>query len=514
MMTTKILSSSLIYRAGAAFIAWYRYSLIAAFVGFMSEIFGRSDEMLRRSNWTALLTRFNSACARFGRAAVGMTSNSLIVRFWHSKAMRASLLYKYIFAAGMQRVILVVFALYLPIDYVLRNYIPIAVVGSLWDEAFLLFGFLYAVFIRITAEKALEAKSTPLDMPMLLFVGVSVFLFLAVDNYFSIAAAGFRAVVQYMLWFFVLTRIIKNDGDAEAFCITLIAVGTGVALHGIYQYIVGVAIPETWVARAEVGVRTRVFSIIGSPNVMGSFMVMLAPLAAAYAYKVKNLWLKVFMWGCTFVMCIACLFTFSRAAWFGMAVAIVIFAVARDKRLLVLMLLAAAVALFIPEITNRVAFLFTKDFAYANANGGREGRFIYGIQLFERSFKPFGLGFGRYGGAVAMQNQIDKSIFYYYVDNYYFKTMLEMGYAGVAAYALLVISTLECSIRAIWRRKQESMSVIAIGLLSGMVGVLVHSFNENIFEVPYMNAYFWAMAAIIIYIGFMRKPSATPVPKK
>jgi hypothetical protein len=42
------------------------------------------------------------------------------------------------------------------------------------------------------------------------------------------------------------------------------------------------------------------------------------------------------------------------------------------------------------------------------------------------------------------------------------------------------------------------------GMFCGLLGVLVHCFFENIFEEPYMMVYFWAIAAMIVYFGFLR----------
>ena len=42
-------------------------------------------------------------------------------------------------------------------------------------------------------------------------------------------------------------------------------------------------------------------------------------------------------------------------------------------------------------------------------------------------------------------------------------------------------------------------------MFAGMCGVLVHCYFENIFEVPYMMAYFWSMAAAVMYLGYFRK---------
>jgi len=519
LLLKKLFAGSALVQCALRLRDLYQYSFItliintvrnaygtSVFKRIWERIFGCSDTSTRFSGWSAFLTRFNSALARGGRVIRDAAENSVPARIWKSNAFRNSLLFRIFFSRGTNRLIIVIFALYLPIDYLLRTYSPVAAVSSAWDEAFLIFGFLYVLFRRMFAKRALPSRANPYDVPLLLFIGIGFMLLCIVSPYIKIAIAGYRAVVQYMLWFFILTRVIENDGDIIAFCGTIIATSILIALHGIYQYIIAVPIPSNWVAQAEMGVRTRVFSILGSPNVMGSYMVMFAPLTAAFAYKLKPLWAKVVMWCFTFLMCFACLFTFSRGAWFGMAVAIFIFALYMDRKLIALMALAAGVAVFIPQIANRITFLFTSDFAKANMYGGRAGRRREGLKILFSVNPWFGYGLGRFGGAVAMQNQINSSISYFYMDNYYLKTLIEMGYLGLGGYVFALASFIFNAMRSVFRTRGQSVSMISQGMLAGMAGVLAHSFTENIFEVPYMNAYFWGMAAIVIYIGFIRKP--------
>jgi O-antigen ligase len=435
-------------------------------------------------------------------------ANSIPARVWRSGAMRHSLFYRIFFSRGMNRLMIILFALYLPVDYALRTWSPVAAISSAWDEVFLLFGFAYVVFRRMFSGRAEPSRATPFDVPLMFFIGIGFMLLCIVSPHMKIAIAGYRAVVQYMFWFFILTRIIENDGDILAFCRTFIAMSILLALHGIYQYIIAVPIPSHWVTQAEVGVRTRVFSIFGSPNIMGSFMVMAAPLTAAFAYRLKPIWARVLMWCFAFLMCFACLFTFSRGAWLGMAVAVFVFALYRDRRLLALLALAAGVAVFIPQVANRITFLFTSEFAKANMFGGRAGRLREGMNILYSVIPSFGYGLGRFGGAVAMQNQINSSLSYFYLDNYYLKTLIEMGYIGLAGFVFTVVAFIINAMRSVFRARGDSISIVAQGMFSGMLGVLVHCFTENIFEVPYMNAYFWGMAAIVIYIGFLRKPQA------
>lgn len=477
-------------------------------------VFGCPDNMTRHSGWTGMCTRFNSWLSRLGRIAKPYYEGSVVVRFFSSDTFKGSMFYRIFLSAGMHRLIIVLFALYLPIDWLLRTYVPIAALASGWDEVFLIFVFVYILFQRFISEKPLKAKTNVLDIPLLLFIGLGFFLLCTMSPNLSVAISGYRAVVQYMLWFFLLTRVLDSDRDVEIFCAIMTGMATLIALHGIYQFIVDVPIPANWTSQAEQGVRTRVFSIFGSPNIMGSFMVMFAPLAASYAYRVKQLWLKIFFWGCTMLMCLACLFTFSRGAWLGLLVAVMVFAFYKDKRILGLVLLAAGIVVYVPEVVNRITFLFTEEFAEANMFGGRGGRAREGMKILNMANPLFGYGLGRFGGAVAMQNKTNFSINYFYMDNYYLKTLVEMGYIGLTGYVVTLVLTLFNSMRSIFRRKGDSLHSTTVALVAGMTGVLIHCFTENIFEVPYMNAYFWGMAAMVIYLGFGRGDAKTGTVKR
>ena len=78
-------------------------------------------------------------------------------------------------------------------------------------------------------------------------------------------------------------------------------------------------------------------------------------------------------------------------------------------------------------------------------------------------------------------------------------------------YLLLLFGLVLWCLRAIGRTKLSAnhrARVLPAALFAGMAGVLAHCFFENIFEVPYMMAYFWSMAAAILYSGYFRKRRA------
>ena len=85
--------------------------------------------------------------------------------------------------------------------------------------------------------------------------------------------------------------------------------------------------------------------------------------------------------------------------------------------------------------------------------------------------------------------------------------------------AIIILALLLCSIGIISLKdiarspitpgNQAKYALVALaGMFAGICGVLMHCYFENIFEEPYMMAYFWIMAAMLVYIGFFRRKNA------
>jgi len=462
---------------------------------------------------TKLFTRCNGKLAKI-HWPLDWFRNSILGRIY-SAVFRwgsGSKVLGWMFRRGFTGIILTALALYCGVDYVLRDVLSISALASIWDEGLLMVSVLWILRLRMDRKTPVESRANPMDLPVLGFMVLGFWLMNTIFDYYYISVDGYRATVQYMLWFFVVTRLLRDDEDFMVLYYAMVALATVIAVHGVYQYIVAVPIPSNWTDQAEQSVRTRVFSIFGSPNIMADYTVMFAPMAAGLAYYLKKPWQKVLAWVCTFLMCFGCLFTMSRAGWMAMAVAVVIFCLIVDKRLFALIMVAGVGACFLPFVASRIGYLFTEQFAESTARGGRGGRWHYGLNYLKESGHPWlGLGLGMFGGAIAVTHQIIDQWDYFYMDNYYLKIMAEMGYLGFAAFVILLVFLAVTCCRAIFRSKKEalpegktSMKPLAAGMFAGLCGVLVHCYFENIFEEPYMMAYFWIMAAMIVYIGFIR----------
>ncbi len=508
-------AGSVLGRIGAWFGRYYADSTLKRlWEGYIARQSGVYSSLYRR-----FFTWLHTLCSRFGAWFMPILRQSLVYSLWKGcgrvwKKLRTrfiddSVLGKALAWLNFRRFLLLCLGFYLPIDWLIRDVLTIPVLSSVWDELFFLGAVGYVIACRITGKSGDKTHVSPLDIPILLFCAVGFALLCVNSPILSVAIDGYRATVQYMLWFFVAIRLMEDDTDAVVLTGSLGVVVLGLAVHGIYQYIIAAPIPSSWVTSSEAGVRSRAFSIVGSPNILGSILVMTAPVVAAFAYSFHSMWKKVLTWCAVFGMCLCLLVTFSRGAWFGMVVAVLVFALVYDRRLFFPIGVAVPVAMFIPSIANRILYLFTEDFAKASAVGGRAQRWEVGYRLLNQN--PWtGFGLGRFGGAVAMQNQTldaTSGLTYFYMDNYYLKTATEMGYPGLIAFLILIAAViwlgLRCAVRA--RRSDTSFKALPAGILAGLGGVAAHCYFENIFEVPYMMALFWSLAAVLMYFGYLRK---------
>lgn len=379
--------------------------------------------------------------------------------------------------------------------------------GSVWDELFLILLVMLWIFKWITNRKDQGFKTSPMDIPLFIFIAAMIICLIINSPDFSIALEGFRAIVQYMLWYFVVLQILRGEKNAKT-VITFFVIVTGLlALHGIYQYIIGVEMPAGWVDQNEAGVRTRVYSIFTSPNAFGSLLTLAIPMAVSLAVVNENKKGKALFAFIALSMMASLVFTSSRGAWIGFALAIGIYVLLKDKRLIVPCIIGAVILVAaVPSVGSRISYMLSPEYIESSLRGGRLVRWITGLKIFANQ-PVFGIGLGHFGGAVAMnhnlQTVVDTEVVKtFYMDNYMLKTAVESGIVGFSAFAMLIYSVIVNGFRTIKIASTKLSRELTTGIMAGLCGVIAHNFVENVFEVPMMTSLFWTFVAVVMNIWY------------
>lgn len=442
---------------------------------------------------------------RAGEAIRRGLPGSLLLNIKLHPALSGSIVLRNLAGIRVETLLWLVFS-YIIVDYALRRSPGTAFLAGNWDELLLVFAFL-AWPVQMALRGRLTYRLTPLDIPILLYLAVAVFLFLARSPQIGVAIEGIRVYVEYIFWFFVAGNLLLNKRQARALVNGLVALGTLVAIHGVYQYIIGVQIPTTWLDATESGVRTRVFSIVGSPNVLGSFLVLVIPITVSQVLSVRGRPQKYFYVLCLAPMVLSLIFTYSRGAWLAMFGAFVIYGLIYNWRILLALGAAAyAAPKLIPGISSRIAYMLSPAYLLSSARAGRVARWNMAMDKV-KNHPLTGEGFGRFGGAVAARH-IPSSI---YVDNFYLKTAAESGIIGLAALVWLFVNGVRCALNSYRRLTDPYLKGLAGGLIAGLLGVLLHNGVENIFEVPMMSTYFWLLLGMTAALPHLEGQETPPV---
>lgn len=515
----ELLRTSLLWRLFAALAALYHRTFLPRMFAAIHRAFAESlpgralrrllggQPAVERSAYRRLMDRGNAWLCGIGACVVPVLEDSLAYRIYRRvmAALRNSLLLGWLFAGGMTGFLLFLFSSYAIVDYLLRDVLQLAAIASVWDELLMLFSLVWVIHRRVDTRRPLSSTANGIGLWIAFYLTVGVLLLMTVRPAPTVNFTGFRASMEYLAVFYLVTHLIRDERDFREMYLTMVIIATVLALHGIWQFIIGVPIPASWTDAAEGAVRTRVYSIFSNPNIMGAYMILFAPMTIGLAYACERPSQKVLFWLCGLAMCAGCLFTMSRGAWLALAAAAVLFALLIDRRLLALMLVCGAVACTLPFVRSRIGYLFTPQFADSNARGGRAKRWATAIGYLKATDPVFGMGYGMYGGAVAVKNPVLPWVEYMYVDNYYVKILTENGVVGVTAFGMMLLGLIGNGLRGCVRTAKTRWSPLCAGMLCGLVGVLLHSVFESIWEEPYMMALFFAVAAMMAWAGLLRR---------
>ena len=395
-------------------------------------------------------------------------------------------------ALGESRTIeLYLVVLYAGLDWLFRQG-GLSFMQGIWDE--LLFIGIVGLWILRMAINQWQPRRSGMLLPFLLYLSIMLFLLMVNSPDNGVALEGMRVMVQYVLWFFVAYHLLRSRNQARSLVDVFLLLAVIVALIGIAQYITGVEMPAEWVDQAEQGVRTRVFSIIGSPNILGSLMVLAMSMAYAMYYGSKQ-WFKKMVYAGIFLVFALCLvFTFSRGAWLAIILSVLLLGLWVDKRILILMVLVALLTpTLMPSVYHRISYMMSPEYLVSSERGGRLGRWDLAVKHWQTS-PAAGVGLGQFGGAVAARNYPESS---FYADSWYLKVGTETGWIGLLATLLLILTGLRRARSSLNATDDYYLKIMGLGILAGLVGILAHNFVENVFEVPMMASYFWFFLGLV-----------------
>jgi len=300
--------------------------------------------------------------------------------------------------------------------------------------------------------------------------------------------------VAFMLFAVQLMNVIQTRDMLKTMLGLLTAVGAIVALIGLYQFFVsGAQTASSWVDREAFDIATRVYSTLGNPNVLGTYFVLILPFATVFLIAARGRVLRLFSMLALLAMGAALVLTYSRGAYLGILIAMALFFVLLDKRLIVPGILAVGIAIILMPDAVIGRFLSIGDMT-DTSTVFRVSIWI-GAGAMIRDHWLIGIGPGEGAWWAVYPAYALPAVSTEHTHNLFLQVLAEFGVLGFLIFLLILYhfyKNVIVTIRDDWGEAR----LVAIAAISAMTGVLVMGMWDYALYNFRLQLLFWAILAI------------------
>lgn len=239
----------------------------------------------------------------------------------------------------------------------------------------------------------------------------------------------------------------------------------------------------------------RIQSTLRGPNPLGAYLVFFVTYLLGAIIKASRF--RVLHAVLTLASICVLFFTYSRSAWFGLMVSVVVLvcllAKTRGTRVMVvgfavgvLVAMAGSATILRTNSTFQNIIFHTDDLSVSSqsSNEVRANALVNGIQ--DTINNPLGSGPGSAGPASFRNNNQPKI-----AENYYIQLAQEVGVIGLVLYLLITLIL----VRGLWLRRQQLLPAVLLATLAGItcINMLSHAWADDT-----LSLLWWGLAGIAI----------------
>ncbi len=339
---------------------------------------------------------------------------------------------------------------------------------------------------------------TPID------VSVGVFaLFVFLGGIFSASVStslpAVCVLVCFMFSYFLIVNLVKTINFLKKVLIAL-AIGVFIcSLIGIWQNFFGIA-DTTWTDVDMFSeIETRVVSTFENPNVFGEYLIMILPMIVAMFIVENSFNNKSFLFVSFVVGCMALVFTWSRGAWLGFLISMLLYFIVINKKsigvyLVGLIALPFAYPFFPESIRSRIESI----------GNMADSSTSYRVHIWEAAWEMLqdwwltGIGVG-----VGAFQRIYPSYSLSGIEtaphshNLFFQVFLELGIFGIAAFLFVIAFAARKCCTYLRYGAQREVKFISSAAFVGLLAILMQGLTDHVWYNYRVFLMFWVVLSIV-----------------
>jgi len=337
-------------------------------------------------------------------------------------------------------------------------------IGGILDLLVIFAGIYYII------SKKINLFDLPITKPYLLFITICFISILRAPD--KNVALRFNIWITSSFMLYVMaTGVLKNKNQIVSLIYVIFLSALIPISVGFYQMFVGTKYGEG-------GGFNRIYGTFGQPVPYGMYLMMIFPFALLhFLYHSRHLIAK-YTWGfICLLLGVSLVLTYTRGAWFGVIVALIIIGFYYKKVLLLLPLLLVLLMVLLPTISGRLADL-------SQPVSEEQSSFAWRVNLWRDSLPMIksNLLLGR--GLGNFQAYSSLKIREYAVDahNVYLQLAVETGLLGLGAFIWLLFSLGRNAITNFRLATDRYGKMLNIGFISIFAAFVTVCLADNLLE--------------------------------
>jgi putative inorganic carbon (hco3(-)) transporter len=372
-----------------------------------------------------------------------------------------------------------------------------------WKEVLVALTLL-ATFVCPPESRAWPARSRPAWLlPLVGWIIIGVASVAASPTLESLV--GLKIDFFYVLLALAVWRCPLAEREQDRLISIFMATGLICALVGLWQQALGhVALNQQgYEYNATIrfaGNFLRSFSTFDSPFAFGFHLMLVlvvcTPVALANTARLRN---KLYLFALPIYVA-GMLSSVVRAAVLGAGIGLVYLGFRRYRVLLAALPLGLVAFVFLGVLGGSVSSTFASGSSFSERQVGWSENFSQVVR------HPLGAGIGATGAAAekAAELQFVVPTDLYNPDNYYFKTVYELGVLGLWMFVLFLIGAFVSTRHAVaGARPRDGPLLDGVGAL--ILAAVAASFVANFFDAFPVDANFWVLLALVATRGADRR---------
>ena len=393
---------------------------------------------------------------------------------------------------------------------VVFRYPEIGVVG--WIAAIPFVGFLehatlvLASIVGVTLFsyliKLIRGKRTfrmkLIDYPILLLT-----IFYLFGGFFSRGGLpSFKAALMYVLFlcgYFLIFNLIRTREWVRRSVVSAVISGALACVLGIFQIFTG-GLNASWVDTelfSDIG--TRIVALFENPNVFAEYLLLVLPFAVACFLRREQLRKRVLFGVATALMLVCLVFTWSRGAWLGFLVGMLLFFVAFSKKTVLFLLGGVLVSPFLSLLVpSAVADRFLSIGNLAESSVSYRISAWYGVVELLKQTWWCGIGVGSAAfEAVYPSVALAGTQAVRHAHSIYLQLLAELGIPGLIVFLLIVFLFVQNCFEYLFRVNRREERAFVIAGIAAVASMLVMGITDHIWYDYRIFLFFWTVIGLV-----------------